>query len=223
MVSSTWCSQWWSNGITKWNDTKNPSYLVYLHFTAERLRAKWDIPRILRWFLNRTLLWGFTVSPDGDFSVAVRSNSDLHQNAGVIWLTSFLGKVSLIKTNSAKSSTTKVPLTVRKGPSVWLRLIKYGSWARLFRLLRRSVWEWWIKHLGHVAFFIRVHIWYALPFSWNYRLQDERGHDSGGMNHVGEDEIKKRISWQTSQGCVGTPEVPGVLFNSVYYSASLCS
>lgn len=102
--------------------------------------------------------------------------------------------------------------------AIRLRLIKCGSWARLFRLLRRSVWELWIKHLGHVAFFIRVHIWYALPFSWNYRLQDERGHDAGGMNHVGKDEIKKRISWQTSQGCVRSPEVPGVLFNLVLFS-----
>lgn len=43
----------------------------------------------------------------------------------VIWLTSLLRKVSLIKTNSAKSSTAEVPLNVRKGRQcgcVWLNV-----------------------------------------------------------------------------------------------------
>lgn len=92
------------SSLEKWNDTENPSYLLHLHFTAEPLQAKWDVLRILRWFLNRTLVWSSTVSADGDFSVAVRLvELSLNIHHFLIWIVLWLhcvhswnDKVSLI-------------------------------------------------------------------------------------------------------------------------------
>lgn len=145
------------SSLEKWNDTENPSYLLHLHFTAEPLRAKWDVRRILRWSLNRTLVWSSTVTADGDYScrpvelslnthhsliwvvlwlqcddkvsliatAALLNRLCLGLDTVVIWLTSLLRKVSLIKTKSAQSSTAEVPLSVRKGRQqgcVWLNV-----------------------------------------------------------------------------------------------------
>lgn len=223
------------SSLEKWNDTENPSYLLHLHFTAEPLRAKWDVPRILRWFLNRMLVWSSTVSADGrllsrcqllqtgrtqpeysslfnlDHSVTALcallewqgyliamtalQNSpcvgffEVRRSCNMIDLITQKGVPHQNK--SCKEFHCRGALECEKGPSVWLRLIKCGSRACLFCLLRKPGRGWWIKHLGHVVFFIRVCIWYTLPFKWNYSHQDELGHDDGGRSHGEEGESKK--------------------------------
>lgn len=78
-------------------------------------------------------------------------------------------------------------LGCEKGPSVRLRLIKCGSRACLFWLLCKPGRGWWIKHLGHVAFFISVCVWYTLPFRWNYSHHDKPGRDGWKGEKNGEE------------------------------------